>query len=307
MLSSEHRLYDPAHYNMGAVWPFVTGFVAWGHYTYDRPWAGFPLVHALARLTFDWARGRHPELLSGDLYRPLDEAVPQQFFASSMLVTPLLRGVIGWNATPRPVRRDWPPRSRRSGRAWRCSACAQATRAWTRRSSRGRSRCPSHSWAPARPSTWTSRRCCPPGQRTCASIASGREENAPRPSAGTPPLEHASRCAFASDATPTTVRFSWEGGLSVSPAVFALEPGQRSERVRVTDVSWDERAQTWSLTVAGPRGTTHDVRVYGAAVRSLDAAAETQRDGPVTTLRVRLPDGGAAATSSLTVKLVPAR
>ena len=60
-------LYDPTHYNMGAVWPFVTGFVALGHYRYERPWAGYPLVDALSRMAFDWARGRHPELLSGRL------------------------------------------------------------------------------------------------------------------------------------------------------------------------------------------------------------------------------------------------
>ncbi len=97
MLSTASPLYDPTHYNMGAVWPFVTGFLAWGHYNYARPWAGFPLIEALRDLSFDFARGRHPELLSGAYYRPLDEAVPQQFFASSMLVTPLLAGLLGWD------------------------------------------------------------------------------------------------------------------------------------------------------------------------------------------------------------------
>jgi glycogen debranching enzyme len=97
MLASDHPLYDPLHYNMGAVWPFVTGFAAWGHYVYGRPWAAQPLVDALAQMTFDWGRGRHPELLSGAFYRPLDTAVPHQFFASSMLVTPVMRGLVGWD------------------------------------------------------------------------------------------------------------------------------------------------------------------------------------------------------------------
>ena len=86
----------PAHYNMGAVWPFVTGFVALGHYQYARPWAGYPLVDALSRMAFDWARGRHPELLSGAYYRPLDTAVPHQFFATSMLVSPVAYGLLGF-------------------------------------------------------------------------------------------------------------------------------------------------------------------------------------------------------------------
>ena len=83
MLATDHPLYEPLHYNMGAVWPFVTGFVSLGHYTYGRPWAGYPLIDALKQLTFDFARGRHAELLSGAFYRPLDTAVPHQFFATS--------------------------------------------------------------------------------------------------------------------------------------------------------------------------------------------------------------------------------
>ncbi len=98
MLADDHPLYEPLHYNMGAVWPFVTGFVALGHYRYERPWAGYPLVDALSQLTFDFARGRHAELLSGAFYRPLDTAVPHQFFATSMLATPILRGIVGWEA-----------------------------------------------------------------------------------------------------------------------------------------------------------------------------------------------------------------
>ena len=66
MLAKDHPLYGPLEYNMGAVWPFVTGFVALGHYNYGRPWAGYPLVHAVAGVAFDFARGRYPELLSGE-------------------------------------------------------------------------------------------------------------------------------------------------------------------------------------------------------------------------------------------------
>src|SRR5688500_3856890 len=95
MLSRDHPLYDPLHYNNGTVWPFVTGFAALAHYRYHRGWAGHDLVRDLARATFDFARGRTPELLSGALYNVLDTSVPQQFFASSMVVTPLVRGMLG--------------------------------------------------------------------------------------------------------------------------------------------------------------------------------------------------------------------
>jgi glycogen debranching enzyme len=298
MLSSEHRLYDPAHYNMGAVWPFVTGFVAWGHYNYGRPWAGFPLVNALARLTFDWARGRHPELLSGDLYRPLDEAVPQQFFASSMLVTPVLRGVIGWDA-------DAPSGAARLAPAlppeW-ARVQVQRLRAGDSLVDATIEQTPSSLSVTLRSSGAAIDVDVSPLLPVGATRVRADSVQAQGGGAGARPSVRVH-----TNATPKTVRFSWEGGLSVSPGVSPLTPGQRSGQLRVTDVSWDERTQTWSLTVAGPRGTTHELRLHGVPVRSLDATAEVQRDGPVTTLRVRLPESGSSPTSSLTVTLVPAR
>jgi hypothetical protein len=95
MLSREHHLYDPLNYNNGTVSPLVTGFVAVAHYRYHRSWAGHDLVRDVARATFDFARGRTPKVLSGALYDVLETAGPQQFFATSMLVTPLVRGMIG--------------------------------------------------------------------------------------------------------------------------------------------------------------------------------------------------------------------
>ncbi|HEX7119552.1 MAG TPA: GH116 family glycosyl hydrolase [Longimicrobiales bacterium] len=98
MLSRDHPRYDPLHYDNGAVWPFMTGFAALAHFRYHRPWAGFDLVRDVARTTFDFARGRHPEPLSGAFYQVLDTTVPQRFLAASMLVNPLVRGLLGLEA-----------------------------------------------------------------------------------------------------------------------------------------------------------------------------------------------------------------
>jgi hypothetical protein len=67
-------------------------------YRYHRAWAGHDLVRDVARTTFDFALGRNPELMSGAFYRTLDTAVPQQFFATSMLVSPLMDGLLGLRA-----------------------------------------------------------------------------------------------------------------------------------------------------------------------------------------------------------------
>ena len=94
-LSATSALFDPLHYNNGAVWPFVTGFVSLAQYRYHNAPAGFFALHAIARTGFDHARGRNPEVISGRLYKPLDTAVPHQFFATSMVLTPLIRGLLG--------------------------------------------------------------------------------------------------------------------------------------------------------------------------------------------------------------------
>ncbi len=94
-LSAASTLFDPLHYNNGAVWPFVTGFTSLAQYTYHNQNAGKFALDAIARTGFDFSRGRNPEVLSGRLYKPLDTAVPQQFFATSMVLTPLIRGLLG--------------------------------------------------------------------------------------------------------------------------------------------------------------------------------------------------------------------
>ncbi|HVX40724.1 MAG TPA: aldose epimerase family protein, partial [Gemmatimonadaceae bacterium] len=57
--------------------------------------AGEFALDAVARTGFDESLGRNPEVISGRLYKPLDTAVPQQFFATSMVLTPLIRGLLG--------------------------------------------------------------------------------------------------------------------------------------------------------------------------------------------------------------------
>jgi hypothetical protein len=97
-LAAESPLYDPLHYNNGTVWPFVTGFLALAQYRYHNPYAGDEQVEAILRTGAIWGLGRNPEVFSGSAFEPLDTAVPQQFFATSMLVTALVRGRLGLEA-----------------------------------------------------------------------------------------------------------------------------------------------------------------------------------------------------------------
>lgn len=103
-LAASSRLFDPLHYNNGAVWPFVTGWVSLAEYRYHDAVPAKATLDAIARTGFDESLGRNPEVISGRLYKPLDTAVPQQFFATSMVLTPLVRGLLGIDADA-PARR----------------------------------------------------------------------------------------------------------------------------------------------------------------------------------------------------------
>ncbi|HTR19383.1 MAG TPA: GH116 family glycosyl hydrolase [Gemmatimonadales bacterium] len=97
-LAPASPLFDPLHYNNGTVWPFVTGFDALGLYRYHNATMGFAATTAVARTAFIWGLGANPEVFSGSDFEPLETAVPQQFFSTSMLLTPLVRGLVGWEA-----------------------------------------------------------------------------------------------------------------------------------------------------------------------------------------------------------------
>ena len=94
-LSRYYPAYDPLREDRGAVSVFLTGVSATAHYRAHRGWAGQDLLRDLARLTFDFGRGRTPSALSGLFYALLDTAVPQHSVASAELARAVVRGLFG--------------------------------------------------------------------------------------------------------------------------------------------------------------------------------------------------------------------
>jgi glycogen debranching enzyme len=289
MLSTGSDLYDPVHYNMGAVWPFVTGFVSWGQYNYRRPWAGYPLVDALKQMTFDWARGRHPELLSGRYYRPLDEAVPHQFFATSMLVSPLMLGVVGWDPDA-PQRRarlapqlppQWDHVAVRNLRVGPTAIDAQFEQSDGRFAATVQARGPAVSLELAVP--------IPPGARNVRSDTPATSSN-----------DRLYVVTVSPSDEPIRVVVEWDGGLQVAPPTMDLEPGQPSSGVRVLDFRYAN--DRWLLTVEGERSRRYALRLHGAQVTDLTGATLGARHGRVTTIDVTMSPGTGREVKEITLK-----
>ena len=268
MLSTESDLYHPLQYNMGTVWPFVTGFASWAQYRYRRPWAGFHLMDAVKQMTFDWSLGRHGELFSGSFYQPLDQTVPHQFFATSMLVTPLLRGVFGWEpdapggrarlAPQLPA--DWPGASVRRLRAGETILDVDIRQRWT--ATGGEQRTAISSDGPPLELEFVPD--VPAGATAVRATISGRgilpPEEPPERDRGEP----RSLRVVAAQGEPTEIIVTWQGGLAVAPPRIDLQPGQRSTGLRILDLEADE--DEWLLTIEGTAGHGYEVDLFGTAV-----------------------------------------
>ena len=99
LLSERSRLYDPLSYHYGSVWPLFTGWAAMGAYRYGRPHVGHQATMANALLTFDNALGYVTELLSGAFDAPFGRSSHHQVWSEAMIVSPVLRGMLGLEAS----------------------------------------------------------------------------------------------------------------------------------------------------------------------------------------------------------------
>ena len=94
-ISSKSKYYGPLNYNYGAVWPFLTGYVATAQYGYQLNQQAYANLIANCRHTDINNLGAINELFSGERYLWPQEAVSQQGFSSLGVVLPLLRGLLG--------------------------------------------------------------------------------------------------------------------------------------------------------------------------------------------------------------------
>ena len=95
IISSHSPLYDPSGYHFGSVWPLFTGWASVGEYRYHAAQPALANLRANAWLALDGAGGNTTEVLSGDSYSPLSTASPHQIWSAAMVVSPLLRGLLG--------------------------------------------------------------------------------------------------------------------------------------------------------------------------------------------------------------------
>jgi hypothetical protein len=287
LLSVGSRLYDPLHYNNGAVWPFMTGFVAWGQYAYRRPWAGFHLVDAVKQMTFDWSRGRHPENFSGAFYRTLDETVPHQFFASSMMITPVMRGVLGWQPDAPAQRARLAPQLPPSWRGMRVEHLRVGASDLSVEVVQDPMRIGTHVSATGPAIEIELTLAIPAGARDVRVTLNG----VAAPDAQVTEDRYGSRAVvpFRTGTGAHDVSVTWTGGLSVETPRIHLVPGQQSGGLRIVDFVREE--DSWLLTFDGQRGRRYAVHLFGERVQTSDGRIEWDEALKRNTLDIVFPEG----------------
>jgi glycogen debranching enzyme len=95
IISDESSKYSGGGYHFGSVWPLFTGWASVGEYKYHRADAAYENLRANALLALDGSPGHVTEVLSGDYYQPLSTASPHQIWSAAMVISPILRGMLG--------------------------------------------------------------------------------------------------------------------------------------------------------------------------------------------------------------------
>jgi hypothetical protein len=95
IISNKSPIYSGAGYHFGSVWPLFTGWAAVGEYRYHREQPAYANLRANALLALDGSPGHVTEVLSGDYYQTLSTASPHQIWSAAMVISPVLRGMLG--------------------------------------------------------------------------------------------------------------------------------------------------------------------------------------------------------------------
>jgi glycogen debranching enzyme len=95
IISNRSPLFSGGGYHFGSVWPLFTGWAAVGEYRYHREHPAYANLRANALLAFDGSLGHVTEVLSGAYYQSLSTSSPHQIWSAAMVVSPVLRGMLG--------------------------------------------------------------------------------------------------------------------------------------------------------------------------------------------------------------------
>jgi glycogen debranching enzyme len=95
IISNRSPRFSGGGYHYGSVWPLFTGWASVAEYRYHQTFPAYANLRANALMALDGSLGHVTEVLSGDYYQPLATSSPHQMWSAAMVVSPILRGMLG--------------------------------------------------------------------------------------------------------------------------------------------------------------------------------------------------------------------
>ena len=99
IISDKDEYYDPSGYHFGSIWPLFTGWASVADYRWHRPLEGYAQLRDNVLLAHSGQPGHVTEVLSGSYFVPLSTGTSHQIWSSGMVLSSVLRGMFGIEAS----------------------------------------------------------------------------------------------------------------------------------------------------------------------------------------------------------------
>jgi glycogen debranching enzyme len=289
IISSRSPHYGPGGYHFGSVWPLFTGWASVGEYRYHRSLPAYSNLRANASLASDGSLGHVTEVLSGDYYQGLSTSSPHQIWSAAMVISPILRGMLGLMTHAQECRvtfaphvpADWTAFSVTNLHAGSASIDVQYQRspdAITIESNRtGPNEC-SLDFSPA----------LSPRAQVASVELNGRK--LPFRIEHSAVDQHVSmRAPLASGTSTVRILLKNDFGLAIESKMPVL--GSSSQGLRALSESWDTTATQMTAEFSGVPGRVYDIRVWNPRqLTSVEGGELSGKNQAIETLRIRIPN-----------------
>lgn len=299
IFSNRNPLFDPEGYHFGSVWPLFTGWASLGEYVYHRPLAAYANLQANAHLALDGSLGHVTEVLSGSYYEPLPASCPHQIWSSAMVVSPLIRGLLGITSSATENEIVVAPHTPAGWNSWSAKnvpACGGTVDLiYNKTSAKESLQAVLHETGPS--SGRTCRLTFSPGVSFHARIGKSIKV---RQTAGD---QHpAVSATFSSGRASIDIPVKDDFQLAIASESPAL--GDRSGNLKIVQETWSSDHKQVRLLLNGLSGSVYQMNSYGAAIASVQGAhiIKTMPDHQL--LEVRFPnDAQVGEYTNLTITL----
>jgi len=301
IISNQDPLYSPTGYHFGSVWPLFTGWASVAGYRYHHEEYGYENLMANAQLAHDGSPGRSTEVLSGDFYTQLSTSTPHQIWSSAMVISPILRGMMGLevNALDSSVRfephipagwTDFAIRNVRVGNAQIDLAYHAAGDDLTLEVTRHGSGKVELYYSPA----------LSPRAKVVAAEVNGSKAS-PYPAANQDDQHVAIKVPITAE--KTTIHLHVAGNFGIGTSYVAPTDGAQSSALKVVSEQWNAAHDQLQLQVAGVSGKTYALPIYNAPSGIAVEGARIIKPPSGLALEIKLPAGLSEAYTTQTVTL----